>query len=107
MPLAHVEASGASPLEHEIVRWVRHNKKALSKKVALKITYMRSRKEAEIIGDDGHFRTIIARLVEYSILKLHKHVRVFFESGVKVPVVTLWLGGGVMDPLDSLSPFLL
>ena len=68
---------------------------------------MRSRKEAGIIGDDGHFRTIIARLVEYSILKLHKYVRILFESGVKVPVVTLWLGSGAMDPLDSLPPFLL
>ena len=68
---------------------------------------MRSREEAGIIGDDGNFRTIIAHLVEYSILKLHKYVRIFFESGVKVPVVILRLGGGAIDPLGSLSPFLL
>ena len=59
---------------------------------------MRSREEAGIIGDDGHFHTIIARLVEYSILKLHKYVRVFFESGVKVPVVILRLGAGLWIP---------
>ena len=71
------------------------------------ITYMRSREESRIVGDDGHFRAMIARLVEYSILKLHKYVRILFESGVKVPVVNLRLGGGAMDPLGSLPPFLL
>ena len=50
---------------------------------------MRSREEARIIGDDGHFRAIIARLVEYSLLKLYKYVRILFESGVKVQVVAL------------------
>ena len=50
---------------------------------------MRSREEARIIGDDGYFRTIIARLIEYSILELHKYVRIFLESGVKVLVLTL------------------
>ena len=60
-----------------------------------------------VISDDGYFRTIVARLIEYSIHELHKYVHIFFESGVKVPVVTLWLRGGVMDPLDSLPPFLL
>ena len=68
---------------------------------------MRSREEVVVIGDDGHFHAIIARLVEYSILKLHKYIRIFFESGVKVPVVILWLGGGAMDPLGSLPIFLL
>ena len=68
---------------------------------------MRSTEEAGIIGDDGYFCTIIAHLVEYSILNLHKYVRIFFESGVKFPVVTLRLGGGATDPLGSLPPFLL
>ena len=67
---------------------------------------MRSREETGVIGDDGYSRTIITRLIKHSILELHKYVRIFFESGVKVPVVTLWLGGGAMDPLDSLPPFL-
>ena len=68
---------------------------------------MRSRKEAGILGDDGYFRTIIARLIEYSILEFHKYVRIFCISRVKIPVVTLRLRGRVIDPLDSLSPFLL
>ena len=71
------------------------------------ITYMRGREETGIVGGDGHFRAVIARLVEYSILKLHKYIRILFESGVKVPVVILWLWGGAMDPLDNLPPFLL
>ena len=68
---------------------------------------MRSRKEAGVIGDDGYFRTIVTHLIEYSILELHKYVRIFFESRVKVPVVILWLWGGAMDPLGNLPPFLL
>ena len=71
------------------------------------ITYMRGREEAGIVGDDGHFRAVIARLVEYSILKLHKYISILFESGVQVPVVILWLWGGAMDPLGNLPPFLL
>ena len=59
---------------------------------------MRSGKVAGVIGDDGYFRTIVARLIEYSILVLHKYVQIFFESGVKVPVVTLWLGAGLWIP---------
>ena len=50
---------------------------------------MRSRKEAGVIGDDRHFRTVIARLIEYSILELHKYVQIFFVSGVKIPVAIL------------------
>ena len=68
---------------------------------------MRSGKETGVIGDDGYICTVIARLIEYSILELHKYVRIFFISGVKIPVAILRLRGGVMDPLSSLSPFLL
>ena len=68
---------------------------------------MRGREEAGIVSDDGHFRAIIARLVEHSILKLQKYVWILFQSGVKVPVVILWLWGGAMDPLGNLPPFLL
>ena len=71
------------------------------------ITYMRSTEEAGIVVDDGHFRAIIARLVEYSILKLHKYIRILFEFGVKVPVMILWLWGGAVDPRGNLPPFLL
>ena len=68
---------------------------------------MRGREEAGIVGDDGHFCAVIARLVEHPILELHEYVRILFESGVKVPVVILWLWGGAMDPLGNLPPFLL
>ena len=68
---------------------------------------MRSRKETRVIGDDGYIRTIIAHLIEYSILELHKYVWIFFISGVKIPVMILRLRGRVMDPLDSFLPFLL
>ena len=68
---------------------------------------MRSRKEAGVIGDNGYICTVIAHLIKYSILKLHKYVRILLESGVKVPVVILWLWGGAMDPLGNLPPFLL
>ena len=68
---------------------------------------MRSGKETGVIGDDGYICTVIAHLIEYSILELHKYVRIFLISGVKIPVAILRLRGRVMDPLDSLSPFLL
>ena len=68
---------------------------------------MRSRKEAGVIGDDRYIHAIIARLIEYSILELHKYVWIFFISGVKIPIAILRLRGRVADPLDSLSQFLL
>ena len=67
---------------------------------------MRSRKEAGVIGDDGYICAVIARLIENSIFELHEYVRIFLISGVKIPIVILRLRGRVMDPLDSLSPFL-
>ena len=79
----------------------------LFRRGCLLITYMRGRKEAQIVGDDGHFRAVIACLVEYSILMLYKYVRILFESGVKVPVVVLWLGRGAMEPFGDLPPLLL
>ena len=67
---------------------------------------MRSGKETGVIGDDGYIRTVIARLIEYSILELHKYVRTLFISGVKIPIVILRLRSRVMDPLDSLFSIL-
>ena len=60
-----------------------------------------------VIGDNGYICTVVAHLIERSLLKLHEYVRVFFISGVKIPVAILRLRGRVMDPLDSLSTFLL
>ena len=59
----------------------------------LRITYMGSRKETGVIGDDGYICTIIAHLIEYSILELHKYVQIFLISGVKISVVILRLRG--------------
>ena len=64
----------------------------------LQITYVCSGEKTGIIGDDGHFCAVIARLVEHPILELHEYVRIPFESGVKVPVVTLWLGAELLIP---------
>ena len=79
----------------------------LFRRRCLLITYMRGRKEAGIVGRDGHFCAIIARLVQYSLFKLYEYVRILFESGVKVPVMILWLWGGALDPRGNLPPFLL
>ena len=70
------------------------------------ITYMRRREKTEVIGDDGYIRVVIARPIENSIFELHEYVRIFLISGVKFPIVILRLRVSVMDPLDSLSPFL-
>ena len=54
-------------------------------------TYMGRWKKAGVIGFDGHFCAIIARLVEDSLLELYKYVWILFESGVEVPVMVLRL----------------
>ena len=70
--------------------------------------YLRVKREkAGIVGDDGHFCAVIARLVKHPILEHHEYIRILFESGVKVPVVALWLWGGAVKPLGDLSPLLL
>ena len=77
-----------------------------SRTKCLLITYVRNRKEAGAIGNDGYIHAVITRLIENSIFELHEYVRIFLISGVKIPIVILRLRGRVMDPLDSLSPFL-
>ena len=73
----------------------------------LLITYKRGRKEAGIVGYDGHFCAVVARLVKYSLLKLYKYVRILFKSGVKILVMVLRLWSGAIDPLNDLLSFLL
>ena len=73
----------------------------------LPITYVRGRKEAGVIGHDGHFRAIITRLIEKTLLELYGYVRILFESGIEVPVMALQLWSRAMDPRDNLPPFLL
>ena len=71
------------------------------------MTYVGSRKKTRVIGDNGHFRAIIARLVKHPILEHHEYIRILFESGVKVPIMALWLWGRAVKPLGDLSPVLL
>ena len=70
-------------------------------------TYVRSGEKTRIIGDDGHFGAVIARLIKHAILEHHRYIRILFESRVKVPIVALGLRGGAVEPLESLSPVLL
>ena len=85
---------------------MRKNEKTLSDKVSPDYLHEKQGEDG-VISNDGYIHAVIARLIEYSILELHKYVRIFFIFGVKIPVVTLRLRGGVMDPIDSFSPFLL
>ena len=55
------------------------------------ITYVQGGEKTGIVGGDGHFRAVIARLVEHPILELYEYIWILFETGVKVPVVVLWI----------------
>ena len=68
---------------------------------------MRTGEKTRVIGDDGHFGAVVARLVKHAILQHHKYIRILFESRVKVPIVALGLRGGAVKPLGNLSPMLL
>ena len=70
------------------------------------MTYVGSRKKTRIVGDDGYFRAIVARLVEHPFRKYHEYIRVLFKPRVKLPVVVLRLWGGTMKPFGDLSPVL-
>ena len=71
------------------------------------ITYVGSREKTGIIGSDGHFCAVIARLVKHPVLEHHEYIRILFESGVKVPIVALGLRVGAVKPLGNPSPVLL
>lgn len=62
--------------------------------------------EDGVIGKDGHFCAVVARLVKHPVLKHHEYIRILFESGVKVPIVALGLRGGAVKPFGNLSPVL-
>ena len=63
-------------------------------------------KKTRVVGDDGHFRAVVARLVKRPIHERHEYIRILLKSRVKVLVVVLWLGGGAVKPLGDLSPVL-
>ena len=71
------------------------------------MTYVGSRKKTGIIGDNGHFRAIVARLVKHPFRKCHEYIRVLFKPRVKLPIVVLWLWGGAVKPLGDFLPVLL
>ena len=68
---------------------------------------MRHREKAGIVSDDVNFCAIIARLVKHSFPELHEYIRILFESGVKGPVVVLWLWCWDVDLPGDFPPFLL
>ena len=73
----------------------------------LLITYVGSGEKTGIVGNDGHFCAVIARLVKHPVLEHHGYIRILFESRVEVPIVALGLRGGTVKPLGSLLPVLL
>ena len=70
------------------------------------ITYARNGKKARVIGGDGHFCAIIARLVKHSLCEHHEYIRILLKSRIKLPVVVLRLWGGTMKSFGDLSPVL-
>ena len=73
----------------------------------LLVTYVGGRKKTRVVGGDGHFCAVIARLVEDSVFEFYKYVRILFKSGIEVPVMVLRLWSGAMGPRNNLPPFLL
>ena len=69
--------------------------------------YMRGGEKAVVIGYNGHFRAVVARLIEDPLLKFYEYIRIFFISGIQVSNMVLWLRSGAVVPLGDLSPFLL
>ena len=70
-------------------------------------TYVGSRKKTRVIGDNGHFRAIVARLVKHPFREYYEYVRIFFGPGIQLLVVVLRLWGGAVKPLGDSSPMLL
>ena len=71
------------------------------------MTYVGSWKKTRIIGDDGHFCAVIARLVEHPFREYHEYIWVLFEPRIKLPVVVFRLWGGTIKSLGDFLPMLL
>ena len=69
-------------------------------------TYVGSWKKTRIIGDDGHLRAVIARLIKHPFHEYHEYIRVLFEPKIKLPVVVLRLWGGTIKSFGDLPPVL-
>ena len=70
-------------------------------------TYVGGGEMAGVIGYNGHFCAVVARLIEDPLLELYKYIRILFKSGIHVSNMVLQLRSGAIDPRDNLSPFLL
>ena len=70
-------------------------------------TYVGGGEKAGIIGYDGHFCAVVARLIKYPLLELDEYIRILFKSGIQVSNMVLRLRGRAIDPRDNLPPFLL
>jgi len=69
-------------------------------------TYMGRRKKAGVIGFNGHFCAVVARLIEDPLLELHEYIRILLKSGIQVPNMILRLRGRAIDLCDNFPPFL-
>jgi hypothetical protein len=66
-----------------------------------------SRKKTRVIGDNGHLRVIVARLVKLSFRKYHEYIRVLLEPRIQLQVMVLRLRGRAIKPLGDFLPMLL
>ena len=71
------------------------------------VTYMGRREKAGVVGYNGHFCAVIARLIEDPLLELHEYIQILLKSVIQVPNMVLWLRSGAIDPRGGLPPFLL
>jgi hypothetical protein len=69
-------------------------------------TYTGGGEKAGVVGYNGHFRAVVARLIKDSLLKFYEYILIFFKSGIQVPIMVLWLRSRAVDPLNDLSPLL-
>ena len=52
-------------------------------------TYVGGGEKAGVIGYNGHFRAVVARLIKDPLFKLYKYIRIFFISGVQISNMVL------------------
>ena len=93
----------AAPLKHETVQWVRRDGKTLLEETLPRHLW----EKAGVIGYNGHFCDVVARLIKDPLLELHEYVRILLESGIQVPNMVLRVRSGAIDPRGNLPPFLL
>ena len=106
MPLVRRGETSAAPLKHETVRWVKHSANLFWRRL-LRGTYVRGREKAGVIGCNGHFCAVIARLIEDPLLELYKYIWILLKSGIQVPNMILWLRSRAINPCDGFPAFLL